>query len=507
MANNNVLLLTVHNDKALGVRYIANYLRENNFNPIIVFIKSNTYNPEPITNQDLDLLEKILRQDDYLFIGISILSSFTLSDAKKVSDFIKERCSLPIVWGGAYVTIMPQKSVQYCDIAVRGEGEIPTLELAKAIQQGKDISNIPGICYYDDNNVYIENELAPLIQNIDTIGYLPVGYDNIYLIDRNKIIKQDPLLDTEFYEISCSRGCPFRCSYCCSQNVKRLYKGKGKYLRFRSVDNVIAELKNAVDNNSNIKEIRFWDEIFSNENGWVNEFSAKYKQEIGIPFTIWGHPLMVKEDVIAALSSAGLKRIVVGIQSGSPNVRNNIFKRPESNEQIIKASKILSLHKIPEVYYDLMISHPLETMKEIKETFELCLQLEPPFRLEIHGLAFLPGAEIINIALKQGVCTLEEIENSFNLSFKENDTLFRGASMGYFGNEQKKKVWTDLIYLSQFENIRPEVIRLSESPYKNEVKIRKLKTVLENLPFEEQKSYVIKISILNKIKNIFKKAF
>ena len=90
------------------------------------------------------------------------------SKNRQISDFIKERCSLPIVWGGAYVTIMPQKSVQYCDIAVRGEGEIPTLELAKAIQQGKDISNIPGICYYDDNNVYIENELAPLIQNIDS---------------------------------------------------------------------------------------------------------------------------------------------------------------------------------------------------------------------------------------------------------------------------------------------------------------------------------------------------
>lgn len=494
--NNKVLLLVAHNDKSLAVRYIANYLSRNGFEPTIIFIKTNIYNPQKITKEEFLLLKELIDKEEYLFIGISILSSFTLLDVKEITNFIKSKYKIPIIWGGAYVTIMPKEAAKHCDYAIKGEGEIPILQVANALKEGKDIRNIPGLCYYNNEGDYLENDIAPLIEDIDTLGSNIKEKCDIYLIESNKVTIGDPQLETEFYEISCSRGCPFNCSYCCSPNIKRLYKNKGKYLRFRSVENIIEELQEAIKKNPKIKEIRFWDEIFSNQNGWVSNFSKEYKKHINLPFTIWGHPLMIKEEIIKLLSEAGLKRIVVGIQSGSPSVRNEVFKRPESNEQIIKASKILSKYKIPEVYYDLMICHPLENMKELKETFDLCLQLEHPFRLEIHGLAFLPGADINEIAIQRGIYTKEEIENMSNSTFQENDKIFRGSTMGYYGIEDKKEVWADLIYLTQYENIRKEILKLAKDPNKYQKLIRKIKHEIETLSMEDQNKYKIKNCLL-----------
>ncbi len=476
--NNKVLLLAFHMSKALSVRYLANSLLKNGFEPYIVFLKSNVYDVQHLTDTEIELLKDFIKKEDFLYVGVSILTSFILSDVDKVVDMIKSDFNLPIVIGGAFPTIMPEHCAAKGDVVMCGESEKTIVSFSKAIQSGSDWKDLPGLCYFDKNGKYCQNDLAPLVEDLDEIAYPVIDYKNMYLIENNALKQGDPQMDTFFYEISCSRGCPFSCSFCCSVNIRRMYQGKGKYLRFRSVDSVIKELKEAVQKNPDIKEIRFWDEVFSNKDGWVEKFAQKYKKEIGLPFHIWGHPLMVKEDVIRLLADAGLQRIVVGIQSGSPNVRNNIFNRPESNDQIIKASKIISSYKIPEVYYDLMICHPLETLKEIKETFDLCLQLEPPFNLEIHGLSFLPGSDILNIAVEKGIYSKKELEDMFYVSYEEH--IRQVYDVRYYEIEHKKEIWADLIFLTQFNSIRKSVINLSRNPYKNEKKIHSLKVKMEN---------------------------
>ena len=39
-----------------------------------------------------------------------------------------------------------------------------------------------------------------------------------------------------------SRGCPFKCTYCFNDGMSKSYEGQ-KYVRRRSVDNVIEEIK------------------------------------------------------------------------------------------------------------------------------------------------------------------------------------------------------------------------------------------------------------------------
>lgn len=504
--NNKVLLITLHNDKSLGIRQIAKSLISQGFSPTIIFLKSNIYNPQPVTEKEIEILKETIQKEKYLFVGFSILSSFTIFEINKISKIIKETLKIPIVWGGTYVSIMPYYSAQNCDIAIRGEGEIPIINLAIALRDKKEWRSIKSLCFFNENNEYIENEIEDLIKDIDEISIPLIDYKNIYIIEGNEIKQEDPILKTDFYELSCSRGCPFNCSYCCSSTIKKIYKGKGKYLRFRSVDNVISELKEAKEKIPNIKCIRFWDEVFSTENEWIKNFTQRYKKEINIPFQIWGHPLLIKEENIRLLKDAGMERIVVGFQSGSPDIRNGIFRRPETNQKIIEASKIISSYKIPEVYYDLMICHPFESIKQIKETFDLCLKLEPPFRLNIHGLGFLPGADINKIAIEKGLYTEEELEELYQKPAEEQFKHFYGSNSGYYGDVVQKEVWADLIFLTQYPKIREKIIKLSNNAFVNYKKIKDLKEKMEK---EERKKTELlqktEWNIIKKIKSLLKK--
>ena len=73
-------------------------------------------------------------------------------------------------------------------------------------------------------------------------------------------------------------------------------------------------------------------------------------------------------------------------------------------------SKTLADCKVPQVNYDFMLQHPFETVEDIKETYELCMSLKPPFELQLHGLNFLPGTDIVDMAIKMNILNTEELE-------------------------------------------------------------------------------------------------
>ena len=475
--NNKIVLVGFYNEKALGVRYLANALTKHGFDPTIVFFKRfNSEVPEETTEREVELLRELVETTDPLFVGLSVMSSLYLSESGKVNEMLRKNFDFPVVWGGVYATLEPERSARQCDIVMRGEGEFSIVKLAQAIQSGSDLRGIEGAAYIDSSGSYVQNDVGDLVEDIDAYGFPIIGGDNMYLIHDDKIIPGDPQLRAFSYELSCSRGCPFQCTYCSAVCLRRVYAGKpGKYVRFRSVDSVMDELLEAKRKIPRLRLVHFWDEIFSNEDGWVDEFTRRYKAEIGLPFRIWGHPLMTNDDIISKLVDAGLHQVVMGIQSGSPTVRTESFHRYESQERIIEASRVLSRQKVPEVYYDLMICHPFESLDQLKETFDMCLELEPPFHLNIHGLNFLPATDIVKMALDQGMYTEEEMENLMYGTLQEQYDRHWGPHASSFKNASAKNSWSDLIYLTQFPSIRDKVIELAKDAQGNAEKIVALK--------------------------------
>ncbi len=497
--NKKILLIGFYNEKALGVRYLANALRENGYKPYILFFKGfNSVVPSKATQKELQLLKELITRVDPLFIGLSVMSSLYLETIHMVNDTIKNNFDIPVGWGGVFATLMPEKVVKYCDFVIKGEGEKAIVDLISHIESDQQYYNVQNICFIDKNGDFINNDVRPLEQNIDIYGYPQIGGEHMFFIHDDKMTKGDPQLNSFTYELLASRGCPFACSYCSSINLRRVYNGKGKYVRFRSVDSVMAELNEAKQKIPKLRVVHFWDEIFSDEDGWIDEFCRRYKEEIGIPFRIWGHPLKINKKIIHLLVDAGLYQIVVGIQSGSEQLRKEIFHRPEKQEQIINSSKVLSECKVPKVYYDFMLCHPFESLEDLKETFYLCLKLAFPFQLNIHGLNFLPATDIIEIAKEKGIYTQEQLNKMMFGSIQEQYDQYWGPNANEYSKASKNNIWVALIFLTQFPKIRKEVIKLSKLAEKGEgtEAILKLKKKME---------YLIRIKdLLDKIKLVLR---
>ncbi|MCL1998057.1 MAG: B12-binding domain-containing radical SAM protein [Turicibacter sp.] len=464
----NVLLVSFYNQKSLGLRYLENVLEHHGYHVKTLFFKKfNSIRPKEVTDRELELLRKLIAELNPLFVGLSAMVSHYLEVVDKVSDFIRENFSTPVVWGGVYATMFPERCAARCDFVVRGEGEEAIVELANAIKDGKgNFADIKNLTYHENGQV-VQNEMRKLITELDKYGVPSIGGDKC-MIEDDTIIVGDPQLTALSYEMAASRGCPFACTYCCSINISRITAKGGKYVRFREVDDVMTELINAKAKVKNLKVVHFWDEIFCDDEEWVDRFIARYKKEIGLPFEIWGHPLKCGDDLIRKLRQAGLYKVVMGIQSGSPYIRKEIFRRPESQEAIIEASRVLSRNKVPQVIYDFMLRHPFESRETIQETFRLTTELAGPFQLQLHGLSFLPGSDIIQIALKKNVISQEELDRQMNASLQEQ----YDSHWEFENADEVINFWYNLTYLSQFKWLKKRAKKLADGEI-NAAAIRK----------------------------------
>jgi anaerobic magnesium-protoporphyrin IX monomethyl ester cyclase len=453
MEKDPVLLIAFYNKKALGVRYLERSLIKSGFRVYVLFMKNfNSRRPEPVRQDELQLLKELVERLRPGLIGLSVMSSLYLDAVETVNTFLKKEFRVPVVWGGVYASMFPEQCLEHADFVLRGECEEAIVELADALLGGKDHSGIRNLAYRkvlpNGCSKTVINELRPLCGDLDRIGYPISGLDNKFYIEGGRIGFGDPMKDSVSYELSASRGCPFACSYCCSVSLKRMYAGHGRYMRFRSAASVIGELEEALAGNSGIRVIHFWDEIFPDDDAWIGTFTSLYKARIGLPFEIWAHPLRLSSRTISRLADAGLYKVVMGIQSGSPRIRKQIFHRSETQDDILEASRILSMNKVPQVVYDFILRHPFETEDDIRETYKLCTALERPFELQLHGLNFFPGADITGMAEKIGICISDAPDQGRGSHLREKYKSYWGKK----SSNRRINYWYSLIYLSQFRS-------------------------------------------------------
>jgi len=468
----NIVFISFYTPKSLGVKYLENALTANGYEVTSIFFKGfNSVRPKEVTEAEIELLVNLLKEKDPLAIGLSVTSSMYLDQVHKVNERLRKECKAPVIWGGVYPTLFPEKCVDYADFVIRNEGENAIVALADVLKAGgDDFSAVQNLLYRKDGEI-VQTELAQLITELDKFGVPTIGGDNKYVIENDALVQGDPGLTSFSYETSCSRGCPFACTYCSVTALRKASQGCGKWVRFRQIDDVIAELKAAKAKMKKLKFIRFWDEIFCDDLDWVKEFVEKYK-EIGLPFEIWGHPLRIDEQTVPLLKQAGLYKVVMGIQSGSPYIRREIFKRPEKQEQILAAGKVLTKYKVPQVIYDLMLRHPFETAETMKETYALCKTLEKPFSLQMHGLNFLPGTDIVDKAIQMGLVSPEEMERLMYGSMQElYDRHWKADNQ-----DEAINYYYKLTFLTQFPLFKGALEKLEQDPTcaRNQKKLDKL---------------------------------
>lgn len=338
-------------------------------------------------------------------IGISATAGESRA-AESLTRLLKQwRPDIPVIWGGVHPTTCPEECAGIADYVCVGEGEETLLEIAAALDAGKDFRHVNNLGYLEDGRLVL-NPLNPLVEDLDRYPYAHQVPKNSYLQTTGAVepltvkhLRRHKAFRGSLYRTIASRGCPHRCSYCCNSYYSRLYPSWG--IRRRSVENVLEELETAIQDGPPMAYISFMDDcLLASPKEYLEEFFAKYRERIGKPFIAKATPLFVTEARLKPAVDAGLAWMGVGLQSGSERVCREVFKRPIAPEVFLRAAEVIRQQPIA-VYYDVIVDNPLETEEDELATVEVLMQTPKPYFLSLFSLMLYDKAEIREAVLEQ----------------------------------------------------------------------------------------------------------
>lgn len=403
---------------SLGIRSISSYVKRYGFETQMFFMNTRR---KKYSKKILRKLESFVEDSELIAISSRAIS---INKAIQLNKYLS-KLDVPVVLGGSHATCAPYDCLKEFEIVCIGEGEEAMLDLVRRIKDNKNIYSTKNF-WFKKNNKIIKNPVRPLIANLDDIPLPDYDSNNQYTLSPNEkgLIKLDsislPLCERQIYYqntafIFGTRGCPFNCTYCINSSYKKIYKKNGKIIRIRSTKSVIEEIRYLRKQFPKLKQVDFFDDDFLiRDIEEIKKFSEDYKKNVGMPFVIYGTPRSISDGKIKLLMKAGLKTILVGVQSGSAYVNNKIYKRNINKNQIIESSKIL--HKylksgVPPIY-DLIINNPLERKCDILDTINLLFDLPTPFIIASHSLVLFPGSKLYNTFIDRNILSKADLATS-----------------------------------------------------------------------------------------------
>lgn len=387
------------NSDIIGAKYIHSYILENNYESYLIL------QPDADSSTDIGILN-FIQENNIDIVGISLMSHEFFRVSQFAEKFKSKFSNVLLVFGGIHATIAPEDCLSIGDIVIRGEGENTFLELIRCIEQGKDYSNLAGICIKKDDQLLSFPGIIE--ENIDKFPFPRLLPKNMFVVHQGKVSLFDNRLlriysrySGIFPSIISTRGCPYSCSYCCNSVYKNLYKNYK--LRKRSVESVISECLEEIKQHSNIFFLNFQDDCFLiQDNEWIKEFSAQYKTKIGLPFAIKTTPKHITREKITMLKEAGLVWAFMGLQTGSERINKEIYNRNVSNEMFLNATNIIKNADLCTLY-DIILDNPYETEEDLLETLKIILKIRKPFLFQLFSLCFYKGTELNKKATKDNL--------------------------------------------------------------------------------------------------------
>lgn len=328
----------------------------------------------------------------------------------EINRKLKKHFNFFAIFGGPHCTVFPEFiEEESIDAICRGEGEEALYELAENLEKGEDYTQIRNLWIKKDGKIF-KNDLRPLVENLDD---LPIPDREIF--DRYRHFRY---MHRRF--LMTSRGCPYNCTYCFNNLLRKVFSGKGTYMRQRSVKNVIEELK-LVKEKYRPKRIKFYDDVLIYDRKWILKFCEEYAKEIKLPFITHVRVNLVTEEIVRALKNAGCITVEYGIESGNPEIRNRVLKRNLSNEAIINASLLFKKYKIKTLSFNI-VGLPDETVDNCIETIKLNIQSKVTYS---HVLIYTPYplTDLCNYAISKGY--LEKGFTHTNSSFIYSNSVLK----------------------------------------------------------------------------------
>ncbi len=371
----------------IGLAYIASYLRDKD---ITVKIFDSQVESEPI--------QSVVKEFKPDVVGITCVTALVPSTIELARLLKEEVPGLTIIVGGIHPTIRPNDFLEqpFIDYVAVGEGEITMYEFVKALQDGRDPAEVPGIMTKRDG-VVIAAPPREMEKNID--NFPPPAIDMLP-IEKYRM-SPDMKMGDKIGLVVSSRGCPFDCIFCSNRILTR-----GKY-REHSIERVCTEISDLIDRYK-ITQLLIMDDNFA-----VNKKRAKalcrafiergFQKKLS--FITEARVDCVDQELLSLMADANCKIISYGIESGNQRLLD-LIKKNITLEQARKAVEMTKKVGIS-VRASFILGLPTETREESLKTVEFAKKLgidQVRFALATP----FPGTKLWDIAQEEGSLKLED---------------------------------------------------------------------------------------------------
>ena len=223
-------------------------------------------------------------------IGISAKSQ-NFKSACNIAKLSKEtNKQITVVVGGPHPSMVGPEVLKCpdIDICVKCEGEYTIVELLNSIATKEKFDNIHGIIYRKNGKI-TENPSREYISDLDSLPF-PYKTAPDVLKDYHKYP------DYAFNRIFATRGCPFNCFFCGSRKIW------SRKVRFRSPDNVVAEINGLIKNG--INSVHFNDDTFGTNKQYIKKLcNAIIEQIPGLKWSCEIHVKLINDEIISLMKN------------------------------------------------------------------------------------------------------------------------------------------------------------------------------------------------------------
>lgn len=313
--------------------------------------------------------------------------------AKTINPQIK------VVLGGPHSTMYPDESIKVkeIDFIVCGEGELIMKGLLDSLGNGADFSKVSGLIW-KEGDIVIKNNPQSFIRDLDA---LPLPARHLFPI--KKYHASSHLRGPKVLSMIASRGCPFRCLFCW------VSKSFGKTLRYRNPAQVVEEMR-ILKEQYGADSIRFWDDTFTANKKWINEFcDLLIAENLDMPWNCLTRVNLVDAGLLKKMKEAGCYQIYYGIESGVQRILN-LIKKDITLDQARQAIKLTKEADI-ETTCSYMLGLPGETREDAAETINFAVELDSDYVQFNLVIPHISGEEFYNLAINHGTI-LKDVDHA-----------------------------------------------------------------------------------------------
>jgi hopanoid biosynthesis associated radical SAM protein HpnJ len=323
---------------------------------------------------------------DYELLVLHTSTPSFRSDVRVAEAFREANPTLRIGLVGAHVAVSPAESLaasEAIDFVAREEFDYTIREIA----EGRPLADVDGISYRNGESI-VHNRPRATIEDMDALPFVTDVYKRDLVIEDYFI----GYLLHPYVSLYTGRGCRSRCTFCLwPQTI-----GGHRY-RTRSPQSVAAEIGQAKSLFPQVQEFFFDDDTFTDDLPRA-EAIARLLGTLGVTWSC-NAKAIVPYETLKVLKENGLRLLLVGYETGSQQILNNIRK----GTRIDVARRFTEdCHRLGiTIHGTFIVGLPGETRQTIESTIRFAREINP-HTIQVSLAAPYPGTELYRQAQQEG---------------------------------------------------------------------------------------------------------